>query len=222
VLAANRTHAKLLFFFEKLRVARRLPLRSKHDPAFFQLPTRTAQARELLAAPITLNFSRPALLVQILDRLEATAHVRILVDWQALAPLGWNPDALAKLTVEEQPLAAALDALLAPMDLSWRVIDARTVEVTSPAAIAQRPELEWHAAGDLAADGDAANALLARLTEALAAPDEEAPAGEVPPAAVLRFDPVSRHVLALLTQPQQRQVAELLAQWNAEAQAAAR
>jgi hypothetical protein len=214
--AANRTHAKLLFYFEKLRIARGLPLKSKHDAAFFKLQTRTAQVRERLAVPITLNFSRPTLLVQILGRLEESANVRILVDWRSLASLGWNPDGLGTLVVEKQPLESALDELLAPMELTWRAVDAQTLEVTSPAALAEKLELEFHPAGDAVADPAAGKALIMRLETALAMMGDEAGAGG------LRFDPVSRCVLAALPQPQQRQVEKLLAEWSTEAKAAAR
>lgn len=216
VRASDQTYAAALHFLEKLRVARGLSPRSKRPPELFRLQTRTAMARESLATPITLNFSQPTLLVRILDRLEETAKVRILVDWQALASQEWNTDGEGTMIVENKPLSDALDALLAPMELAWRAVDEQTLQVTSAAALAQSPELEIYPAGDLAADAAAGDALLARLQSTLAVPEEEAAAH------ALRFDPVSRCVLAFVPQPQQRQIERLLTEWRDEAKPAAR
>ena len=216
VQAPNRTHARLFFFCEKLRVARGLPLKGKHDAALFRLQTRTAKASQALATPITLNYSQPMLLTEILRRLGETAKVRILVDWQALATDGWNPDGEGTLVVEGKPLSEALSALLSPMDLAWRAVDEQTLQVTSTAAFEKTPELEIHPAIDLATDAAAGEALLARLRGALAIPDGES-AGFA-----IRLDPVSRSILASLPQPRQRDVERLLAEWVTESKAAAK
>ncbi len=209
VRASDQTYADLLLLFEKLRVARGLPLQSKRDAELFRLESRTAKARAKLATPITLNFGQPALLVRILDRLEEDAKVRILVDWQALGAEEWNPDGEGTLSVENKPLSEALSELLTPMDLAWRAIDEQTIQVTSLAAFNQIPELEFHPAGELAADAAAGEALLARLRSTLAAAGKEEVAHE------LRFDLASRCILASLPQPQQRHVEKLLGEWAA-------
>src|SRR5690606_2584331 len=116
-------HAELLQFFEKLRVARGLRPLSRFDAANFRLETRLARAQPKLETPITLNFSQPALLTNITERLEKAAQVRILIDWQSLAPLGWNPDGEATLLAENEPLSQALTKLTEPMDLTWRAVD---------------------------------------------------------------------------------------------------
>jgi DNA-directed RNA polymerase subunit RPC12/RpoP len=216
VQAPQRTHAGLFFLCEKLRIARGLPPKSKHDAALFRLQTRTAKSGPALPTPITLNYSQPTLLAEILRRLGETAKVRILVDWQALAALGWNPDGEGTLVVEGKPLSEALSSLLAPMDLAWRAVDEQTLQVTSAAVLEKTPELEIHPAGDLAADAAAGDALLARLRGALAIAEEEASGF------ALRFDPASRSILASLPQPRQRDVERLLAEWVTEAKAAAK
>jgi DNA-directed RNA polymerase subunit RPC12/RpoP len=216
VQAPNRTHARLFFLCQKLRVARGLTPKGKHDAALFRLQTRSAKAHEFLAVPITINYSQPTLLGDILRRLGETAKIRILVDWQALSREGWNPDGEATLVVEGKPLSAALDALLSPMDLAWRAVDEQTLQVTSAAALEKTPELEIHPAGDLASDAAAGEALLARLRGALAIPEEESAEFAI------RFDPVSRSILASLPQPRQRDVERLLAEWVTESKAAAK
>ena len=213
VTAPARTHAELLFLFEKLRVARGLAPKSKLDPALFRLATKASAARDKLAAPITLNYSQPTLLTQILGKLEDAAKVRILVNWRALAAEGWNADGETTLVVADKSLGEALDALLAPMDLAWRVIDSQTLEVTSPSALAAAPEVEFHSALELADTVEAGEALLTRLATALEAETDESP---------LRFDPGSGYILASAPQPRQRQIERLLQQWRGEERAAAR
>ena len=100
----------------------------------FRLDSRSARASAKLAAPISLNYSQPTLLVIILRRLEKEAQVRIVVDWRTLAAEGWNADGEGVLSIQNKPLSAALTGLLAPMDLAWRVVDEQTVQVTTAAA----------------------------------------------------------------------------------------
>ena len=83
----------------------------------FKPQTRSSLAKAALARPISLNYSQPTRLVTILERLGEAAKVRIVVDWVDVARAGWNPAADAKLLVANQPLSAALNALLEPLDL---------------------------------------------------------------------------------------------------------
>ena len=99
------------------------------------LDSRTSKARPRLETPVSLTYSQATRLITILQRLEEAAGVRILVDWRDLAAAGWNPAAEASLVASKQPLAAALDALLDPLDLTWRVVDGRTLQVVTPAVL---------------------------------------------------------------------------------------
>src|SRR5262249_17252995 len=128
---------------EKLRETRTPPLghELKLDPIFFKLDTRTALAKSRLDKPVSLNYSQPTRLLTILDRLYSATGVRILVDWRDVAAIGWNPAAEAVLVVRNEPLSAALDALLNPLDLTWRVIDGQTVQVITPTRLAEQGEL---------------------------------------------------------------------------------
>jgi hypothetical protein len=212
VRASDRTYAGLLLLVERLRVARGLALRTRQPAEVFRLESRSARASAKLAAPISLNFSQPTLLVKIFRRLEKDGQFRILVDWRALAAEGWNADGEGTLSVQNKPLGEALTALLSPMDLTWRAIDEQTVQVTTQAALNQVLELEVYPAGKLAANAAQGEALLTRLRRALSLAEAEESGG------ALRFDPVSKSVLASLPQPQQRQVEKLLGEWATAAQ----
>lgn len=214
-------HAQVLVFLERLRVARGIkPLNAAkgYDPAVFQLASRTERAASSLATPVTLNFSRSTPLEKILQRLAKTAKVRILVDWQGIAAAGWNPDAEATLTADKLPLSAALTALLDPMDLAFRVVDAGTLQVVTRETLASRLEIEFYPAADLVAGPEEGEAFLARIRSALAGEDATGAVGEagenVSKQGELWLDPVSKAVVASLPQPKQQRLAQLLAQWR--------
>lgn len=206
-------HAPLLIACEKLRTARKLPYKTTLGPALFQLDTRLARATARLETPISLNFSQPTPLVRILDYLGKSGGVRILVDWQDIAAAGWNPDGEATLIADKQPLAAALDALLGPMDLAWRVVDGQTIQVLTPDSLAARLELEFYKVDGLTGDDPTGDTLVAKLQSILG----EAHFREAGGSGELRYDPAGQCLLASLPQPQHRELEALLAKLRSAA-----
>lgn len=196
---------------EKLRAARHPPLPHvlKLDPALFATTTRCSRAAANLEKTVSFNFSQSTRLLTILERLGEATDTRIVVDWQDVAAGGWNPAAEAKLLVNGKTLAEALDALLDPLDLAWRVIDARTLQVVTPARLASQGELELYPVDALVTDAHG-EALLSRVRAALAKPLLGKGSGEV------RFDEHSQCLLAWLPQPHQQALELLLAQWKAD------
>jgi hypothetical protein len=194
---------------ERLRIARGSRPKSVFPAELFELELRSEQAAPRLATPITLNFSQPTLLATILDRLAKESGTTILVDWQAAADAGWSLEADATLTLKKTPLRDALAQLLKPMDLTYRVVDRTTLQVTTAKAIEQQPEIEVHPVGDLAATAEEAEPLIERLQSSLAGPaaaENESTAASV----VLRYDEASKTLFALLPQPKQLRLAQLL------------
>ncbi|WP_254507591.1 hypothetical protein [Anatilimnocola floriformis] len=198
--------AECVVLIEKLRVARGLRPLTKFDARLFELATRNERAAAALATPLTLNYSIPTPLTRVTDRLGKEAKVRILFDWQSLSAAGWNPDAEVTLTIEKQTLAAALNDLTQRMDLTWRAVDAKTIQILSPQTQADRTELELYAVGDVAKDTTAGAALVAKIRNTLGgqAFRDAGGRGEV------RFDATGKCLIVALTQPQQQQVATLL------------
>ncbi len=199
-------HFQVFVFCEKLRVARGSSPRSSYDPSLFKIESRTARAQAKLATPISVNYVRPAPLVQILKRFGQTAGVRILVDWRAAATEGWPPNSEMTFTVDKQPLSDALVALLRPMDLTYRVVDENTLQVTTPQLLASRMELELYPVGDLLSDKLDVVGLTQRIRATLGDVHFEESGGT----GVLRFDVPSQHLLAALPQPQQVALAKML------------
>jgi len=88
-------------------------------------------------------------------------------------------------------------------------VDAATLQVTSPAAVEARWDIEFYAVKEWLATGTTAEAVLARVRRELSGNESGQLAG------VLHFDAPSQHLIAALPQPQQRKLAELLKGWRA-------
>jgi hypothetical protein len=195
---------RAIVFCERLRAARGLPPQSKFSPDLFSLEPRWAQSAKRLAAPVTLNFLQPTAFTRILDRLGAEGGMEILVDWQALTELGWLPETETTVTANEQPFGGVLIAMLQPMDLTYRILDAGMVQVTSPAAAEARWDIEFYPVPTLPATDETPDAFVTRLRTALTGGNPAALTG------VLVFDAPSRHLIAALPQGQQRKLAEFI------------
>jgi len=189
---------------ERLRAARSLPPQSKFNPDLFSLEPRLVRSAQRLATPVTLNFPQPTAFTRILDRLSDEGGVEILVDWQALVELGWPPDTETTVTANQQPIGDVLNAMLQPMELTYRVVDAGTVQVTSPANAEARWDIEFYPVPTLPATRETPEALLTWLRSELTDGNPAALSG------VLVFDAPSRHLIAALPQTQQRKLAERL------------
>lgn len=205
-------HAALFIGCEKLRIARgKPPASTRYDAALFALESRRRRAAEKLGQKVTANFRQPARLVAILKRLGDLTGTTVLVDWHDIASLQWNPQAEASVVFDNQPLADALNALLEPMDLTWRIVDGQTIQVVSPQRLVTQGELEVYPVGPLTEHDLQGQALLAHLQTALGE-ETFAEAGGI---GVLRYDPAGRCLLAWLPQPKQRQLEEALERYRA-------
>ena len=72
-------------------------------------------------------------------------------------------DREVSLSVSKQPLSAALAKVLDPLKSTYRLVDARTIQVTSQKALASRLELEFYSLGEAAARGQGAATLVERI-----------------------------------------------------------
>jgi hypothetical protein len=203
---------------EKLREARTPPLAHelKVDVALFKLDTRSALAKPRLEKPFSLNYSQPTRLITILERLGSAAGVRILVDWRDVASAGWNPAGEATLTVRNEPLSTALDALLTPLDLTWRVIDGQTIQVVTPTRLAEQGELEFYKIDDLLTGGRTAEELIGQLCVALGEGVVMAGGEATSAGGVIGYDDGGKCLLVWLSQPKQREMEALLTKWRAK------
>ncbi|MCH5376892.1 MAG: hypothetical protein JJ992_23235, partial [Planctomycetes bacterium] len=196
-----------LLFCERLRVARGLPTKTNLDPSLFRLEHRWTRIAALLQKPLRIRYAEPTGLVQILHRVSEETGLQILIDWQALGELGWTPEAEAMLSAENVPVGEALLQMLRPMDLTFRVIDASTIQITSPEADENRWDVEFYPLPAPLADSAAPNAIIDPLRDAM----QRAGIGESD--GVVHFDPVSRHLVVALSQPDHRRLARIIERW---------
>ena len=156
-------HAQILDLCERLRVARGLPLKSQYDPVRFVLTSREDRAAELLQKPISANFSTPQPLAGVIKWLSRTTGATIVINHAALAQEGLSAESECAAVAVNAPLEKLLDDLTASADLTWRVIDQRTIEITTHAAAGERMDVEFYSARDLAADAAASEKLIDRI-----------------------------------------------------------
>jgi len=198
-------HGQIIDFCERLRAARGLPLRSRFNSDKFSLTPRSQRAAAALSRPVTLSFFQPTPLSTMLDALEKAGPLKIVVDWAAL-----NTDSLAiqvkgTLKASGLPLAEALDALLQPLGLGYRVVDANLLQVSSQKALAERLELEFYPVREFVAAGQTGPGLVDKIKRQVTAP-AWSPAGP----AEIQFDQLSSTLIVLQSQPAQRTIARLL------------
>ena len=197
---------EVLFLLERLRVARgALPL-SRFDSRLFQ-PTDCQRALTgRLSQPVSLNYIRPSSFTAIVDRLGQETKTHMLIDWRSLASVGWTQDTKIPFHVQAKPLREALSILLAPMDLSYRVVGDKLIQISTPMHIHSVVQLESYRVGEMLTELSVEQ-LTARLQAAVLSVHD----GRT---ATLRLDPVSQCLFVAAAPPIHDTIVEILAGWN--------
>ena len=203
-------HRQIRGFLEKLRAAREKPAAVGTDKA--ALATRFDRAKLKLRVPVTANFPEPTPLARLVQDLEQAGQTTILVDWPTLMAAGVQPETKAVLKVADQPLSEALVALTQPLGLSYRIVAADVLEITSGAAASSRLDLEFHCLSAILEHGLPADAIVERIRA------QVVPTGwsDVGGPGVLYFDKPSQYLVVRQDQPGQVKVQLLLAKIAAE------
>jgi hypothetical protein len=201
-------HDELIVWFEKLRTARGLPLRTKYDPANAQLrrfapqrfamTTRWRLAEPLLGKPVTASFLQPETLGEILDVFCRQTQMVLSWDLPALDAAGLSPDTLTTFTVQDARLEQALAQLLEPSGLTVVPLDETSLLVTTKTVAARRQLTERYSVGrllELRRWGDDEAAVTAGFRQEL-----NARGIELPETVPLAWDRASR-TLAISTSP---------------------
>jgi len=102
------------------------------------------------------------------------------------------------VTANRTPLRDALTKLLEPMDLTYRIVDASTVQVTTLQALERKPELEAYVLNDLAKTPEDATGLMELI------------AAKIGISSARRWDAESKTLFALLPQPKHEELAKFL------------
>jgi hypothetical protein len=212
--ATEVVHDRMIELCEKLRVARGRPLRSRFspdrpdtrfDPRRFELATRQAKAHSILGRPITAGIGRAAPLCDVVSHLAEQSSATILVDGAALGEAGLSVQTEARLTAAGESLEAAIDRLLEPLKLAYRVVDENVIEITTPKAINERPCLEFYPIRGLISGKAPSPEEVESLREKLLKT-----AGIAGDAVVLFFDPPSQCFMVSAPYPNQVRLARAL------------
>jgi hypothetical protein len=176
-----------------------------------------------LDAPQTVTFFDDARLADVLEYLAERSGLSVVVNWRAVAAAGWGPDVRAGVRARDLPLSDVLAALLAPLGLDYRAIDEQTIEITSRAALAARPLVEFYPLANLVSAERPLASMLVQIKKLIVTPADGAatdkPAAAVVPgptpvsAPQVRFDEPSGYAIVAAPAGMQRDVARLVRTW---------
>jgi hypothetical protein len=203
---------QVIAFCERLRLARGLPAKTRIHEDRIRLGSRVNQFPHF-DVPVTIRTSREQSLNEILSELEAQASVELLVDWPALHQAGWSPRDRMMMYCERLPLRDALALLLTDKGLSLRVLDATSLEVTTPAVLAITQDLEFYPLGMPEPAAEQVRQLSQQLANQIGMARFQ-PTGS----GAIAYDVASRCLIVSLSQPEQTQASEWIAAWIAARQ----
>ncbi len=149
-LSIEQTQAvqyEVLFFLERIRLAKGLPLRSRYPERLLSAKSYGVGIADRLNAPTTFTFSHDTPLAEVFYYWQGEAALPIFVDWPALATVKIWPDSLVTCTVANEPWHQALDTVLEPLGLGWRAAPGRAIQITSLAKLQTEPRLDIYPAG---------------------------------------------------------------------------
>ena len=205
VVRQNRAvQFRLRILLDKLRVARGLAPRSSFTK-LVMLPPRTNQILPKLSQAGSFTFRYATPLTTIVDKIAGTGKLDVMINWQAAAKVGWSPTAESTLVVKDKLVSEAFSNVLDPMDLTLRVVDSSTVEVTTWKALESHLDVEAFPVGHVTTP-QSVTEWMAKLRKRLEANTRFAASRDW----ALYYDERSKHLFARLPQIQQIKLAKIL------------
>ncbi|MFN3151042.1 hypothetical protein [Bremerella sp.] len=185
-------HFKALVFLEKLRVARGLPQRSSFSKELFDLTHRNDQLSPALQKDVKLQVVVPTPFYKVIDQLEKKSGLTILCDWDSLAMNKLGPATPVTLTAPGVTTQQALEQFCKAWKLEALPINATTVQLVSERSTPIMPWLEFYDVSKLQLGKSEAAALINNAKSELS-DLRKTGYGD------LQYDPVSKHLIALLS-----------------------
>lgn len=156
---------EVLFFLERIRLAKGLPLRSRYPKRLLSAKPYGVGIADRLNAPTTFTFSHDTPLAELFHHWQDEAGLPIFVDWPALATIKIWPDSLVTCRVANEPWHQALDTVLEPLGLGWRAAPGGAIQITSLARLQTEPLLDIYPAGTWHGDADHATVIDDRVNK---------------------------------------------------------
>ncbi len=162
VKQTQRIQYQVLIFLERLRLANKLPPRSRFPiKRLASVPAHTLLAARL-ETPTTFTFSHYTALQEIVRHWQAEVGVPVLVDWPALAEVDLWPQTRVACSIDSKPWHRALSEVLEPLGLGWRAVAGEMLEITTSQKVQTQPQLELYSLSRVPDSG--ADRMLADLT----------------------------------------------------------
>ncbi len=116
---------------EKLGAAARVVADPADETALESLRSLRALNSELLDTPSTFDVDQREPIQQVLNELARKDALTVLVDWQSVMPLGWNPSIEMPWPGRDQTVGEALGDVAGSMGLGCRYLGDGIVELTT-------------------------------------------------------------------------------------------
>ncbi len=206
-------HRLIQSFLERLRLARQRASGSK-------MTTKLETARPILAKTVSVNFFEQTPLTRILGELERQTGVKLLVNWRSLYHDGLVPEPRGVLSVQNESLAQALEQLLLPLGLGYRVVEPQVMEIATRKFLGSVLEVEFYPVGDLlqvlAQEHGSREAAEEVLLEAISDQVEGQSWADAGGPARLFLERVSQHVIVLQSQSVHKELEGFFARFRSE------
>ena len=152
-------------------------------------------------APLSLNLVEPIPLKKAAQLIEGHTKMRVLIDHAALRDEGLSQETLVESRISHGTIDTVLCGMLEPPGLTYRIVEANAVEITTPRVAREKMTIEAHRFAPLT-DG--------KTPESCAETMRQAFGGEtswnLEIGGVIVIDPVSGYMLVRQSQPLQRDI----------------
>jgi hypothetical protein len=140
-VAARR---QVFVFCERLRLARRLSIRSKYPQELLSIESPYNKLAAKLRQHTTFTFMAWTRLADVVRQWQEMSGLTILVDWSALCSAECSPASPIACSAIDRPWEEAFDGVLEPIGLGWWALDGQTIQITSLEALERIQRIEFY------------------------------------------------------------------------------
>ena len=152
VTQTPQVSAQIKNLLEKLTAAHALNANPTNEVAQQTLQTRWGLSQTARETKTEFRHVPARTITRFLREIEQQADVRILIDWNSLAPAGWTPATLVPGQFDEPTVGESLAQLSRGMGVTYRAVGEKTFEVMTFQEAAGRPELQIYPVGGIVND----------------------------------------------------------------------
>ena len=139
---SQQVQYQVLILLERLRLARNLPPRSRYPVKRLVAMPASQQLGPTLRQTTTFTFTQFTPLQEVFTHWQTELDVPLLVDWTALASADLSPHSTVACAIIDEPWSVALEKVLEPLGLGWRVATSGAIEITSAEKVLNQLQLE--------------------------------------------------------------------------------